>query len=151
MVAEMQMIKERMDFMMNALKGWVSNDLDELVHWTNSPFTTPVTSFPLPAKFRMPQIKAYDGSKDPLDHLESFKTLMPIQGVADEIICRAFPTTLKGPTRVWLSRLTPNSINTLKELSVQFTSHFIEGHRYKKSTACLMSIKQREVLAYSQV
>ncbi|XP_050290502.1 uncharacterized protein LOC126728761 [Quercus robur] len=59
-------------------------------------------------------------------------------------MCRAFPTTLKGPARVWFSRLTPNSINTFKELSAQFTSHFIGGHRYKRSTACLMSIKQRE-------
>ncbi|XP_065618481.1 uncharacterized protein LOC136062829 [Quercus suber] len=38
----------------------------------------------------------------------------------------------------------PNSINTFKELNAQFTTHFIGGHRYKKSTACLMSIKQRE-------
>ena len=53
MVAEMQMMKERMDFMMNAFKGWVSNDLDELVHRTDSPFTAPVTSFPLLAKFHM--------------------------------------------------------------------------------------------------
>ena len=53
MVVEMQMMKERMDFMMNAFKGWVLNDLDELVHQTDSPFTAPVTSFPLPAKFCM--------------------------------------------------------------------------------------------------
>ena len=38
----------------------------------------------------------------------------------------------------------PNSIGTFKELSVQFTSHFIRGHKYKKSTACLMNIKQRD-------
>ena len=38
----------------------------------------------------------------------------------------------------------PNSINTFKDLSAQFTSHFIGRHRYKKSTTCLMSIKQRE-------
>ena len=38
----------------------------------------------------------------------------------------------------------PNSISTFKELSAQFASHFIGGHRYKKSTTCLMSIKQRE-------
>ena len=37
-----------------------------------------------------------------------------------------------------------NSIGTIKELSTQFTSHFIEGHKYKKSTACLISIKQQE-------
>ena len=144
MVAKMQIMKERMDFMMNALKGRVSNDLDELVHQTDSPFTTLVTLFPLPTKFRMPQIEAYDGSKDPLDHLESFKTLMHLQGVADEIMCRAFPTTLKGPASVWFSRLTPNSISTFKELSAQFASHFIGGHKYKKSTVCLMSIKQWE-------
>ena len=47
-VAEMQMMKERMDFMMNALKGQVSNNLDDLVHQTKSPFTTSVNSFPLP-------------------------------------------------------------------------------------------------------
>ncbi|XP_075674821.1 uncharacterized protein LOC142644016 [Castanea sativa] len=51
---------------------------------------------------------------------------------------------LKGPTRIWYSRLTPNSISTFKELGAQFVSHFIGGHRYKKSTACLISIKQRE-------
>ena len=59
-------------------------------------------------------------------------------------MCRAFPTTLKGAVRIWFSRLTPNSIGTFKELSAQFTSHFIGGHRYKKSTGCLMNIKLRD-------
>ena len=40
--------------------------------------------------------------------------------------------------------LTPNSIGTIKELSAQFALHFIGWHRYKKSTACLMNIKQRK-------
>ena len=109
----------------------------------DSPFAAPITSFPLPRKFCMPQIEAYDGFKDPLDHLESFKTLMHLRGVADEIMCQAFPTTLKDPTRVWFSKLTSNSISTFKELGAQFASHFIGGHRYKKFIACLMRIKQR--------
>ena len=92
----------------------------------------------------MLQIEAYDESKDPLDHLESFKTLVHLQGVPDKIICRAFLTTLKGLARVWFNRLTHNAISTFKELSAQFASHFIGRHWYKKSTACLMSIKQRE-------
>ena len=126
---------------MNALKGRVSSDLDDLVNKTDSMFTIPVNSYPVPQKFQMPQIESYDGVNDPLDHLETFKTLIHLQGVPDEIMCRAFPTTLKGPARIWFSRLMLNSINTFKELSAQFTSHFIGGHRYKKSTACLMSIK----------
>ena len=122
----------------------MSNDLDDLVNRTDSLFTTSVNSFPMPQKFRMPQIESYDGVKDPLNHLETFKTLMHLQGVPNEIICRAFPTTLKGPARIWFSRLTSNSVNTFKELSAQFTLHFIGGHRYERSTTCLMSIKQQE-------
>nr|XP_023925773.1 uncharacterized protein LOC112037193 [Quercus suber] len=59
-------------------------------------------------------------------------------------MCKAFLTMLKGPARRWFSRMKPNSISTFKELSAQITAHFIGGHRYKKSTACLMSIRQRE-------
>ena len=137
-VAEIQATKERMKVMMNALKGQVSNDLDDLVNRTDSLFTTSINSFPLP------QIESYDRVKDPPDHLETFKTLMHLQGVPDDIMCRAFPITLKGPMRIWFSRLMPSSVNTFKELSAQFTSQFIGGHRYKRSTACLMSIKQWE-------
>ena len=75
----------------------------------------------------MPQVETYDESKDPLDHLESFKTLMHLQRVPDEIMRRAFPTTLKGPVRIWFSRLTPNSIGIFKELNAQFALHFIGG------------------------
>ena len=115
--AEMQAMKEQMKVMMNALKGRVSSDLHDLVNRTDSSFTIPVNSCPLPRKFRMPQIESYDGVKDPLYHLETFKTLMYLQGVPDKIMCRAFPTTLKGAARIWFSILTPNSINTFKELS----------------------------------
>ena len=71
------MMKERMECMMNALKGKVSSDLDDLVHRTDSPFTMSVNSFPLPPKFRMPQVENYDENKDLLDHLESFKIDAP--------------------------------------------------------------------------
>ena len=75
---------EQMEVMMNALKGRVSSDLNDLVNHTDSPFTTSINSFSLSHKFRMPQIDSYDGVKDPLDHLDLFKTLMHLQGIADE-------------------------------------------------------------------
>ena len=75
-LAEMQVMKEQMEVTMNALKGRVSSDLDNLVNRIDSPFTIPVNSYPLPQKFQMPQVESYDGVKDPLDHLETFKTLM---------------------------------------------------------------------------
>lgn len=107
MALDMQMMKVKMDIMMNAMKGRLSTKLDELVHQTNSPFTTQVTSFPLPTKFQILQEKAYDRLKDPLDHLELFKTIMHLEGVLDEIMCRVVPTMLKGPATVWFSKLAP--------------------------------------------
>ena len=93
-------MKEQMEVIINALKGHVFSDLDDLVNRTDSPFTIQVNSYPLPQKFRMLQVESYDGIKDPLDHLETFKTMMHLQGVPDEVMCRAFPTTLRGAARV---------------------------------------------------
>ena len=45
---EMQVTKEQMEVMMNALKGRVSSDLDDLVNRTDSLFTIFVNSCPLP-------------------------------------------------------------------------------------------------------
>ena len=56
--AEMQAMKEQMEVMMNALKGRVSSDLDDLVNRTDSPFMIPVNSCPLPQKFQMSQIES---------------------------------------------------------------------------------------------
>ena len=95
----------------------MSSDLDDLVNQIDSPFITHVNSFPLPSKFYMPQIDSYDGVRDPLDHLETFKTLMHLQGVVDVIMCKAFLTTLKGAARIWFNQLTPNSSSTFKELN----------------------------------
>ena len=47
-VVEMQAMKEQMEVMMNAFKGRVSSDHDNLVNKTDSLFTISVNSFPLP-------------------------------------------------------------------------------------------------------
>ena len=65
-----------MEVMMNVFKGRVSSDLDDLVNHADSPFTASINSFPLSHKFCMPQIDSYDSVKGPLNHLETFKTLM---------------------------------------------------------------------------
>ena len=46
--AEMQAMKEQIEVMMNALKGQVSSNLDDLVNRTDLPFTIPINSCPLP-------------------------------------------------------------------------------------------------------
>ena len=68
-IAEMQAMKEQMEVMMNALKGRVFSDLDDLVNKADSLFTPSINSFSLPQKFCMSQIESYDGVEDPLDQI----------------------------------------------------------------------------------
>ena len=82
----MKAMKDRMDLMMNAIKGRTAT-LNDRVHRIDTPFTAQVTFFPLLPKFQMLFLETYDGIKDLLDHLESFKTLMHLQGIPDEIMC----------------------------------------------------------------
>ena len=77
-----------------------ANPVDDLVHRTDSPFTASINNHPLPPKFKMPSLDSYDGTHDLFDHIATFKTTMHLQEVPNEIICRAFPTTLKGSARV---------------------------------------------------
>ena len=93
----MDQIKKAMEEMDSMRRA---NHVDDPVHRTNSPFTASITSHPLPSKFKMPTLDSYDGTQDPCDHIDTFKTTMHLQGVPDEIMCRAFPTTLKSLARV---------------------------------------------------
>ena len=119
-----------------------TNHVDDLVHRTNSPFITSINSHPLPSKFKMPSLDSYNGMCDPCDHIATFKTTMHFQGVSDEIMCRAFPTTLKGLARVWFSKIPSNTVSSFKELSKLFVKNFIGGQRHKHSSSSLLTIEQ---------
>ena len=121
-----------------------ANQVDDLVHKTNSPFTTSITCHPLPSKFKMPTLNSYDGTRDPCDHIVTFKTTMHLQGVPGEIMYRAFPITLKGLARVWFGKLPPNTITLFQEISKLFANNFVEGQRHKCSSSSLLNIEQGE-------
>ena len=122
----------------------MTNPGKDLVHWTDSPFTASFNGHPLPPKFKMPSLDSFDGARDPFDHIATFKTTMHLQGVPDEIMCRAFPTTLKGPARVWFSKIPPNTVSFFEELSMLFVNNFIGRQRHKRSSSSLLTIEQGE-------
>ena len=99
---EMDQIRELMDEMRENMRR--ANLVDDLVYRTESPFMASINNHPLPLKFKMPSLDSYDGTRDSFDHIATFKTTMHLQGVLDKIMCKSFPTTLKGPARVWSVR-----------------------------------------------
>ena len=88
------------------------NPVDDLVHRTDSSFMASINSHPLLPKFKMPSLDSYDGMRDPFDHIATFKTTMHLQGIPDEIMCKAFPTTLKGLAQVWFSKIPLNNVGS---------------------------------------
>ena len=97
--------------------------------------------FPLLTKFRMPQIEAFDGIKDPVYHLNTYKNQMKLHGYQDPVRYKAFAITLKGSALAWFNMLPPTSFSTFKELSIDFMSHFIGARTYRKPSY-MLTIKQ---------
>ena len=128
--------------MKEVVRGRTPDTMDTLVQQTESPFTAEVLHFPLPKKFRMPQVEAFDGIKDPVDHLNTYKNQMELHGYQDLVRCRAFAITLKGPALAWLNRLPPSSISSFGELSIAFVFHFIGARMYRKPSYHLLTIKR---------
>ena len=128
--------------MKEVVRGRAHDTMDTLVQQTESPFIAEVLYFPLPAKLRMPQVEAFDGVKDPVDHLNTYKNQMELHGYQNQVRCRAFEITLKGPTLTWFNRLPLSSISSFRELSIAFVSHFIGARTYRKPSYHLLTIKQ---------
>ncbi len=109
---ELKEMREQMKEKKSQVKAKVAQNLEMLVHCSESPFTKRVDDYPLPAMFKVPQLENFDGLRDPLDYLDSFRTVMQLQGVSDKIMCHAFPTNLRGSARVWFNQLETRSIDT---------------------------------------
>ncbi|GFS45221.1 hypothetical protein Acr_00g0094950 [Actinidia rufa] len=75
--------------------------MDALIRQTKLLFKVRVMKVRVSSKFKLPsQLKVYEGKANPMDHLDSYNNLMMLQGYSDEVMCKAFSATLKGPTRV---------------------------------------------------
>ena len=101
------------------VRGRALDTMDTLVQQTESPFIAEVLHFPLPAKFKIPQVEAFYGVRDPVDHLNTYKNQMELHGYQDPVRCRAFATTLKGPALAWFNRL-PSFINLLIQRAIHY-------------------------------
>ena len=139
----LDLLKE-MDELRNAIREKTDQSLDKIVKKTDSPFIVAVQECPVPSKFRLPQLEPFDGLKDPLDHLNTFKTTLGLQQLPDVILCHSFPTTLKEATQEWFNKLLTSSINNFKQLSSSFVRHFVDRQRPKRTADHLLNIKQGE-------
>ena len=110
---------------------------------SRSPFTSRIVKF-AGEKYTMPlNMRFYDGTTDPNDHLTRFT------GAANQgqwpmpTWCLMFQQTLDGAAGGWFERLEPGSINSWEELREQFSTRFSLRRKSTKDPTEITKIIRR--------
>ncbi|XP_025637419.1 uncharacterized protein [Arachis hypogaea] len=85
----------------------------------------------------------YDETQDPQEHLTAFEARMNLEGVGDEVRCRAFPVTLAGPTIRWFNSLPQGSVAKFSDISHAFLAQFTTRIAKAKHPINLLGVTQR--------
>ncbi|GJR78696.1 reverse transcriptase domain-containing protein [Tanacetum coccineum] len=116
---------------------WTCEDVD--------PFTPRIRNFKSSWKTRMPKnVKTYDGTGDPEDHLKIFQAAAQVERWAMPTWCHMFNSTLIGAARVWFDELPSESIDGYKGLKAAFLAYVMQQKKYVKDLVEIHNIKQRD-------
>ncbi|GKA34125.1 reverse transcriptase domain-containing protein [Tanacetum coccineum] len=116
---------------------WTCEDVD--------PFMPQIRNFKSLRKTRMPNnVKTYDGTRDPEDHLKIFQAVAQVERWAMPTWCHMFNSTLIRAARVWFDELPPENIDGYKGLKAAFLAYFMQQKKYVKDTVEIHNIKQRD-------
>lgn len=100
-----QDLRNLMDKYEMAKRIGTSSSIDHLLNNTDLPYNAEIMMVPFQPKFKVLKIELYDGSENPIEHLETFKAHMTLHGFPGEIVCQTFPLTLKGVAKGWFGAL----------------------------------------------
>ncbi|GFY91215.1 hypothetical protein Acr_07g0014110 [Actinidia rufa] len=105
-----------------------SSDCGHLIRQTEPPFTRESIegSDLFESSSSLLQLGIYEGKIDPMDHLDSYKSLMSLQGCSDEVICKAFSATLKGPARSWNRQKNASHLFTVHQKETESLKDFVK-------------------------
>ena len=103
-----------------------------------------ILSYEPPHGFAIPPLAMYDGSSDSYDHMLHFNQAMILSTGNDRLLCKMFPTSLKGPAMACFHKLPRGSINSFNEIWVVFVSKYLCSVHQKGSISSLQTIFKRE-------
>ncbi|VFQ95950.1 unnamed protein product [Cuscuta campestris] len=109
-----------------------------------TPFSKRVMSCPLLENYKTPQIKAYNGTTDPQDHVARFGANVVLYAYLEEIKCRSFLATLEGQACEWFHKLPKGSIDKWNDLAHKFLEHFASSRRQKIPFSHVLNVKIRK-------
>ena len=107
----------------------------------SSPLGQHILDYEPPRGFVIPPFSMYDGSSDPYDHMLHFNQAMILNAGDDRLLCKVFPTSLKGPALAWFHKLPRGSINSFGELWAVFISQYLCSVKQKGNISSLQAIR----------
>ncbi|KAL5542882.1 hypothetical protein UlMin_010592 [Ulmus minor] len=102
-----------------------------------------IRAAPMPPRLKLPDLK-YDGTGDPAEHLETYKSWMELNSTTNAFQCQAFVITLTGIARRWFRTLRPGSVFSFRQLSESFISQFAVNKVQRKPVRHLYTVRQKE-------
>ena len=86
----------------------------------------------------------YNGQTDPVEHVSHFNQIMVVHSKNKALMCKVFPSSLGPVAMRWFDSLSAGSIDSFKELTRAFKSHFITCSRVHQPLDFLLSMSMRE-------
>ena len=110
---------------------------------SRSPFTHRIGG-KLHRRFAQPTFTMYNGRTDPVEHVSHFNKKMVVHSWNKALMCKVFPSTLGPVAMRWFDGLGAGSIDSFKELTRAFGSHFVTCNRVPRPLDSLLSMAMRE-------
>ena len=109
------------------------------------PFIHRIEGAKLPRHFHQPTFLLYSGWSDPIEHVSQFNQRTAVHSKEDEaLLCKIFPSSLEPVAMRWFNGLRANSINSFRELTQAFGSHFVTCSRVLRPLDSLLSLSTQE-------
>ena len=99
-------------------------------------------NIPLPITWKSLNIKRYDDTSDPDEHLDTFTTQINLYSNEKIVLCKVFPTSLKGLALMWCKRLPPWSIDSFITLAQLFGAQYATSCPHHTTFVALVNLRQ---------
>ena len=109
-----------------------------------SPFTRRIEEGRLPWQFTQPTFTMYNGRTNHVEHVSHFNQRMAVHFKNKALMCKVFQSSLGPVAMRWFNGLSVGSIDSFKELTRAFESHFITCSRVHRPLDFLLSMSMRE-------
>ncbi|XP_074314385.1 uncharacterized protein LOC141649598 [Silene latifolia] len=114
--------------------------------YADSPFVDDIALVGVPKGCVPPAMTLYDGTTDPLDHINHYKQKMMVitatGSLKEACMCKGFGSTLSGAALQWFVSLPNKSITCFADLVNAFHQQFASSRRPEKQTSDLYRIVQ---------